>query len=148
MEPRLQIDPMLLEAATQTACFIKKHHPQAREWSDLLGWCIWGISYGFVTCLRNDDGRIVALLAMRPVKDPADGNLAYKHDAEGECIFVDFLMIEDHDDSRVWPTLTEIMRERFGPRKKIAFTRLAVHDYEHFLRNTSKKNRIGVPNYV
>jgi len=136
----------LYSHARTAAIFVQKHHPQAREWPNIIEWCAWYISNGFMTSLRDDDGKILALAAARPVNCPEDGNIPYKHAHDGKCIFIDFLAIEDHENQMVYPALGLAMQERFGRRELVAYQRVFKHDYESFLRNVSRiKKKIGEP---
>jgi len=129
------------------ASFIERHYPQAREWDDLVGWCTWYISHGFMCALPTKNGTIGALCAARTVNGPEDGQIAYKHAQDGQCVFIDLLIITDKSPS-VYGALGDIMRERFGKRMEVAFQRLAIHDYEDFLRNIMRVKRIGTSHYV
>jgi len=133
----------IFHLARQAALFIQKHHPQAKEWDNIIEWCVWYISNSFMGALRNEEGKICALIAARPVNDPDDGNIPYKHASDGQCIYIDFLAIEDREP-RVYAAFERICRDRFGKREKIAYTRVAVHDYENLLRIARKQPKIGV----
>lgn len=137
-------DLALYKAACASSEFIKKHHPQAEEWDDVVGWCAWYISNGFMVAMHRRDGSIGALACARPVNDPEDGNIPYKHVENGRCIFVDFMAIEDHD-ALVLPAFGMMLTQRFGQRDKIAYQRVSVHNYDSFLRNIGRINKIGEP---
>jgi hypothetical protein len=133
--------------AEKAALFILRHHPQAKEWADLAGWCAWYISNGFMASIRDENHRIIALAAGRPLNDPQDGNIPYKFTRDGSCVFIDFLAIEKDADPQVYEALAAACRERFGEREQVAFQRVSTHDYNHFLRHIGREKRIGV-NYV
>jgi len=139
----------LLMHSKAAAKFIIKHHPQAGEWDNIIEWCAWYISNSFMAALHHPDGRIAALVAARPVNCPEDGNIPYKHAEDGPCIFIDFLAIEDHENPLVYAAFGLLCRDRFGNRERVAYQRVATHDYESFLRNVGRlKKKIGEPSYV
>ena len=143
-----QNEKELYMAACKASEFIKKHYPSAREWDDPVGWCAWYVSNGFMVALHEPEtGKILALVAARPVNSPEDGNIPYKHVENGSCIFIDLLLIEE-GDPLIIPAFAMECRQRFGDRKQVAWTRVATHDYENFLRNAGRITNIGRPNYV
>jgi hypothetical protein len=143
MNIKKDMDKELYMAACRSSEFIKRHHQQAQEWEDPVGWCAWYISNGFMVAMHRPDGSIGALACGRPVNDPEDGNIPYKFCENGPCIFIDFMAIEDHD-ALVLPAFGMMLFQRFGNREKIAYQRVSVHNYDNFLRNVGRINNIGV----
>ena len=142
MNIKKDIDRELYKAACASYEFARRYDPQMEQWEDPVGWFMWYISNGFCVAMHRGDGSIGALACGRPVNDPGDGNIAYKFCENGPCIFIDFLAIEDHD-ALVLPAFSMMLFQRFGERKQIAYRRMRVHEYDSFLRNTGRINRIG-----
>ncbi len=140
------MNPDLFIEAAESAQFMVKHHPPAREWVDVIGWCAWYISNGFLGLLRHADGTIAAMAAARPVNCYDDGLTPFKHAKDGKTIFVDLLII-DGKQALAIPGFAFLLSNRFGERKEIAFTRKSVHSYDGFIRNMSRigKLTIGEP---
>jgi hypothetical protein len=140
------INPILKQYACAAARFIEEHHPESREWEDLVGWCAWFISHGFMAAMHRD-GKITAIAAVRPVNCAEDGHIPYKHATDGKCIFVDLFIVADHSSEEVFAAFASLCRITFGEREQIAFQRIAKHDYNAFLRNVHKcnKKKIGIP---
>jgi|SRR5215471_2144103 len=136
------MDLALQKAVKASAEFIKRHHPQAEHWDNILGWCAWYISNGFMVALHREDLTILALACARPVNDPQDGNIPYKYCEDGDCIFIDFMAIEDHDRF-VLPAFAIALVQRFGERKKVAYQRVSVHEFDGFMRNIGRIKKIG-----
>lgn len=132
--------------AAEAATFMTKHHPPAREWVDVIGWCAWYISNGFLGMIRHQDGTIAAMAAARPVNCYDDGLMPFKHVKDGQTIFVDLLII-DGPQAFAIPGFGFLLFKRFGDRKEIAFTRKSVHSYDGFMRNMGriKHSVIGEP---
>jgi len=141
------MDEKLLTCAQQAARFIVRHHAQACEWPNVVEWCAWYISNSLMAALHDENGEIVALIAGRPVNDPLDGNIPYKHDKGGKCIFIDFLAIEPKYSRAVYPSFVALCLDRFGEREQVAYQRVATHDYQLFLRNMGRQKQIGVTSY-
>jgi hypothetical protein len=136
----------LYDVACKAAEFIKKNHPQAEEWKDIISYCAWYISHGLMVALFHPvyDETIVALACARPVNDPQDGNIPYKYCLDGDCIYIDFMAIEEGErDPSILAAYGTMLTDRFGKREKIAYTRVSVHDYDSFLRNVCRINKIG-----
>jgi hypothetical protein len=132
----------LYDAACAAAEFIKRNHPQAKEWDDVISYCAWYIDHGFMAVMHSEDGTIGALACGRPVNDPQDGNIPYKYCEDGSCIYIDFMAIKDHAPW-VLHGFGVILAHRFGERNTIAYTRVSVHGYQDFLRNIGRINKIG-----
>jgi hypothetical protein len=123
-----------------------EHWPGAKDWPDPIGWCAWYISNGFMATLHKKNGEIGAMAAARPVNCPEDGDTPYKHAKDGDCIFVDFLAVDDGERLAL-PGFALLLFHRFGERKQIAFVRKSVHTYDGFMRNLSRiRGTIGEPN--
>jgi hypothetical protein len=136
----------LLVESHKAAAFVERHWPQSLEWPDVIGWAAWYISNGFMAALHRADGTIAALAAARPVNDPDDGYIPYKHIKSGEFIFVDFLAIEDHAPLAL-TAFAMLLNDRFGERKKIVYLRTHEYDYQNFVRNLGRIKQIGEPTY-
>jgi hypothetical protein len=136
------MNPKLYEAASKSADFIQQYHPQAKEWDDVIGYCAWYISHGFMSAMHDRNGEIVALACVRPVNDPQDGNIPYKYCEGGDCIYVDFLAISGHDVLAL-PAFGMLLFQRFGPRSQIAYTRVRTQNYDNFLRNMGRIKIMG-----
>jgi hypothetical protein len=142
MNIKKDMDKEIYKLACAAYQFSRKHHPQMEEWEDPVSYFYWYVSNGFMVTMSRSDGVIEALACGRPVNDPQDGNIPYKFCENGPCIFIDFLAIENRDPL-VLPAFGMSLFQRFGQRKQIAYQRVSVHDYDHFLRNIGRINRIG-----
>ena len=134
----MNMPPIVIEATK----FVWDRHPTVTwTWPVALGWTHWHLSMGYMAIARdnNVDNTILGVAVIRPVAEPGDGIIAYEHDEDGPCLFIDFFAC---DDPIAYPLLAEAFARRFGPRESVAYFRgfesaLRVKPYERFKRRVS-----------
>jgi hypothetical protein len=130
------MNDILREDAEKFAGFLVEHYPPALEWCDPVGYCAWNIAKGFIAAAINDDGKIVAMCAMRPVDRPGLGVLPYYYNHDGSNLHID-LLVDETSDERAIASFRALFGLRFGPRKTVAMFRhheesLHVYSYTKF----------------
>ena len=137
----MNMPPTVIEAAKY---MWDKYPPaQAWTWPIALSWVHWHVSMGYMAVARDNpvDQNIIGVAVIRPVNKPGDGAIAYEHDENGECLFIDLLAC---DNTLALALLTVAFAQRFGPRKSVAYFRgaesaLRVKDYGKIKRRVGRR---------
>jgi hypothetical protein len=134
----------LLIEAHKVSDFITENYPDNEPQEDPVGYAGWYISNGFLAYVTDNDGKILALGAARPVKEPEDGLIPYRYDDDGNCIFIDMLITRGIPIAM--PSLMVILRRRFGRRDWMAYAsrknkHVVVKDFDTFVRNFERRKK-------
>ena len=137
---------ILQRDAEKTAEFITSHYPTALKWNDPIGYCAWYISHGFIAVVSDDEGRILAVGAARPVDRPGMGVLPAYFNQHGTNLHID-LLVDVTNDLRAIRAFRDMCKMRFPQCKTVAMFRhfeTAIHVYEidKFWRSLEKMRRI------
>src|SRR5881392_928681 len=106
------IDPKLVPEVMSILNFIHRHYPESLEWEDPVGYAGWYITHGFVGTVLNDKNEIRALVTMRPVAKPELGAIPYHYDKDGDCLWIDLLIVDDYPLAK--KGLALLFLNRFG----------------------------------
>jgi hypothetical protein len=136
----------LEEDAQRFAAFIVANYPDAKEWADPVGKAAWYINYGFIAAVYNEEGDIVALVAVRPVERPGIGVLPYYFNENGRCLHCD-LLIDTSDDTRALMVLKLFCQLRFPQCTTVAMfrhyeTNIRVYSLDKFWPSFEKIKKI------
>lgn len=116
------MNDMLHQDAERFAEFLVEHYVPAREWCDPVGYCAWYIANGFIAVVIDDDKKIVAICAIRPVDRPGLGVLPYYFNEDGSCLHID-LLVDCTDDLRAIKVFRLFFGMRFGSRETVTMFR-------------------------
>jgi hypothetical protein len=135
----------LQEDAEKFAAFILANYPDAKEWTQPVAKAAWYISHGFIAVACCECGRIVALVAARPVDRPGIGVLPYYYNEHGTCMHVD-LLLDISEDKRAMNVLEIFFRMRFPQCTMISMFRhfeehIRVYEIQKFWRSFHKLKR-------
>lgn len=139
------MNPILFNAVSQAMYFTFKYYPPSLNWEDPHGYFSWYIGNGYMAVVLDDQNHIVGLCTARPVMTAGDGAVAYRHDPEGSCIWIDLLLVPKHYQT-ISNGLRLLLMDRFGHRETVAYfrkheTKLRVHDYDRFAKNLARVTR-------
>jgi hypothetical protein len=132
----MNMPPVVIESAK----YIWDKYPAAQGWTwpIALSWVHWHMSMGYMAIARDNpvDHNIIGVAVIRPVNKPGDGAIAYEHDENGQCLFIDLFAC---DNRLAFALLTFAFAQRFGARKNVAYFRgaesaLRVKEYDQFKR--------------
>lgn len=135
----------LQEDAEKFAAFILANYPDAKDWYEPVRKAAWYISHGFVAVACCQHGKIMALVAARPVERPGLGVLPYYYNEHGTCMHVD-LLLDISEDKRAMNVLELFFRMRFPQCTTIAMFRhfeesIRVYEIQKFWKSFHKLKR-------
>jgi hypothetical protein len=127
------------------AQFILDNYPPAQKWTDVEGYCEWYVGKGYVITVIDDDDKIAAMCAIRPVERPGLGCLPFYCNEYGACLHID-LLIDKTTHPLFACLLAHAFEMRFGRREWITLFRkheekMHVYRYDKFWKSLSRFKR-------